>query len=111
MQNTPDWSAQFGASYAIDLAGAGTLTPSFGTIWSGKYLLSPQAPNIEQKSYFKTDARIGWVSADGHLSAQAFVQNIEKKATLGRITVASNGQIQGTYDDPRTYGVKVGYRF
>ncbi|MEG3153883.1 TonB-dependent receptor [Sphingomonas sp. RB1R13] len=111
VQNTPDWSAQFGASYRIDLGGAGTLTPQFNTIWSGRYLLSPQAPNIEQKSYFKTDARISWVSADGHLSGQVFVHNIEKEATLGRITVSSNGQVQGTYDDPRTYGVKLGYRF
>lgn len=111
VQNTPDWSAQFGASYEIDMGGAGTLTPQFNTMWSGKYLLSPSAPNIEQKSYFKTDLRIVWVSADGHLSAQAFVQNLEQKATLGRITVSANGQIQGTYDDPRTYGVKVGFRF
>lgn len=111
VQNTPDWSAQFGASYDVDLGSAGTLTPQFNTIWSGKYLLSPAAPNIEQRSYFKTDARITWVDRDGNLSIQAFVQNLENKATLGRITVGANGQIQGTYDDPRTYGVRLGYRF
>lgn len=32
VQNTPDWSAQFGAAYAIDLGGAGTLTPQFNTL-------------------------------------------------------------------------------
>jgi iron complex outermembrane receptor protein len=111
VQNTPDWSAQFGASYDIDLGSGGTLTPQFNTMWSGRYLLSPAAPNIEQKSYFKTDARITWVDRNGNLSIQAFVQNLENKATLGRITVSANGQIQGTYDDPRTYGVRLGYRF
>lgn len=111
VQNTPDWSAQFGVAYEIDLGASGRLTPQFNTMWTGPYLLSPAAPNIEQRSYFKTDARIVWEAADGHLSAQVFVNNIENKATLGRITVSANGQVQGTYDDPRTYGVKVGFRF
>ena len=111
MQNTPDWSAQFGAAYEIDLGSAGKLTPQFFTLWSGKYSLSGAAPHIEQKSYFKTDVRVAWVSESGQGSAQVFVQNLEKNATLGRITVGSNGEIQGTYDDPRTYGVRVGFRF
>lgn len=111
VQNTPDWSAQFGAAYEINLGPLGTLTPQFHTLWTGSYLLSPAAPNIAQKSYFKTDARIMWAARDGRLSAQLFVENLENKATLGRITVGSNGQIQGTYDDPRTYGFRVGYRF
>ena len=111
VQNTPDWSVQFGASYAIDLGRSGTLTPDFHTLWTGPYLLSPAAPNITQGSYFKTDARITWQSRSGAVTAQVFVNNLESRATLGRITVGSNGQIQGTYDDPRTYGARVGYHF
>ncbi len=111
VQNTPDWSVQFGGAYAIDLGGSGTLTPQFHTLWSGEYLLSGAAPNILQRPYFKTDARLTWVGRDGHLSVQAFVENVERSATLGRITVGASGQVQGTYDDPRTYGVKVGYHF
>ena len=111
VQNTPDWSGALGASYDIELGSAGVLTPRVNTLWTGRYLLSPQAPNIEQDSYFKTDASITWISDNGALTAQVFVHNIENEATIGRITVGANGQIQGTYDDPRTYGVKVGYRF
>lgn len=111
VQNTPDWSGQFGASYEIDLGQSGRLTPGFNTQWSGPFLLSPSAPNIEQKGFTKTDARITWESEDRALNAQIFVQNIENEATLGRITVRANGEIQGTFADPRTYGVRVGYRF
>lgn len=111
VQNTPDWSGQFGAAYEIDLGDSGTLTPGFNTQWTGSYLLSPSAPNIVQSGFTKTDARITWESRNGSLSAQAFVQNIENEATLGRITVRANGEIQGTYADPRTYGVRIGYRF
>lgn len=111
VQNTPDWSAQFGASYEINLGAAGYLTPQFNTQWVGSYLLSPSAPNIEQDSFTKTDIRIVWVAQDGRLSAQAFVHNLEDEATLGRITTRSNGEIQGTFSDPRTYGISVGYNF
>lgn len=69
------------------------------------------APNIEQSAYFKTDLRLVWNSDNRKLSAQAFVENVGDEATLGRITVGANGQVQGTYDDPRKYGVKVGVRF
>lgn len=111
VQNTPDWSAQFGAKYDIDLGDAGTLTPQFYTQWTGAYLLSPTAPNIEQGSFFKTDLRIVWVSENARLTAQLFVHNVEDEATLGRITTKSNGEIQGTYADPRTYGIQFGVRW
>ena len=111
VQNTPDWSGQLGVAYEIDIGRLGTLTPQFNTLWTGSFLLSPSAPNIEQESFFKTDARITWESDDGIFTAQVFVQNIENEATLGRITVRSNGEIQGTYSDPRTYGVRMGFRF
>jgi iron complex outermembrane receptor protein len=74
-------------------------------------LLTPFAPNIEQEGFTKTDARITWNSASDALSVQVFVQNIEDEATLGRATVRANGEVQGTFADPRTYGVRVGYRF
>ncbi len=111
VQNTPDWSGQFGAAYEFDLGDAGTLTPQFNTQWTGSYLLSPSAPNIEQDAFLKTDARIIWESRSGTFTAQVFVHNIEDEATLGRITTRANGEIQGTYNDPRTYGAQFGYRF
>ena len=78
-------------------------------LFSGNYLLSASAPNFLQKAYAKVDARITFRSENG-LSVQAFVQNLTNKATLGRITTGTLSA-QGTYSDPRTYGVRVGYRF
>ena len=112
VQNTPDWTMQFGASYTFELGGRwGSVTPEFHTLWSGDYLLSAAAPNILQDSYFKTDARIVWQAPNGRLGAQVFVDNLENVATLGRITTGASGQIQGTYNDPRTFGVKLTYRY
>jgi iron complex outermembrane receptor protein len=110
VQNAPDWSGSFGASYEIPLAGGATLTPDVDLLYSGKYLLSASAPNVMQEAYAKIDARLTYRTADEQLSVQAFVQNLTDKATLGRITTGTLSA-QGTYSDPRTYGVRVGYRF
>jgi iron complex outermembrane recepter protein len=110
VQNSPDWSANFGASYEIDLGDTGTLTPEFDVLYSGKYLLSASVPNFQQEAYAKVDLRLTYRDADNNFSVQAFVQNLTQKATLGRVTTATLSA-SGTYSDPRTYGLRVGYRF
>ena len=110
VQNTPDISVNFGASYEFDLHGSGRITAAFNTLLSGNYLLSASTPLFKQHSYFKTDARIAWVSADDHFSAQVFVNNISNYASIGRVTTAALAA-SGTYADPRTFGFKVGYHF
>ena len=109
VQNTPDWSANFGLSYDIPVGETATLTPEVDVLWSDEYILSPATPNVVQRAYAKVDARITWRSDDG-LSLQAFVNNLTDKATLGRITTATLSA-QGTYAEPRTYGVRLGYNF
>ena len=109
VQNTPDWSANFGVAYELPLSETSTLTPEVDVLWSGKYLLSAATPNVQQRAYAKVDARITWRSDDG-LSLQAFVNNLTNKATLGRITT-SILSAQGTYADPRTYGIRLGFNF
>ena len=109
VQNTPDWAANFGISYDIPLGSGATLTPEADVIYSGDYLLSASAPNFLQEEYAKIDARLTYRTEDG-LSVQAYVQNLTNQATLGRITTGTLSA-QGTYSDPRTYGVRLGYRF
>jgi iron complex outermembrane receptor protein len=110
VQNTPDWSGSLGLSYEIPLAGGATITPQADLLYSGSYLLSASAPNFTQDAYAKIDARLTYRTADQQLSVQAFVQNLTNKATLGRITTGTLSA-GGTYSEPRTYGVRLGYRF
>ncbi len=111
VQNTPDISAQFGLSYEIDLGDSGTLTPEVQTLFSGSYLLSRAMPNYLQGSYTKTELRLTYRTANKNLTLQAFVENLEDEATIGRVTVASGGGFSGSYAAPRTWGIKAGYRF
>jgi iron complex outermembrane receptor protein len=110
VQNAPDWSGSLGASYEIPLPGGATLTPEADLLYSDEYLLSASTPNVTQEAYAKIDARVTFRTADDNFSIQAFVQNLTNKATLGRITTGTLSA-QGTYSEPRTYGVRVGYRF
>ena len=110
VQNTPDIALHFGASYVIDLGSAGHVTGDFTTLYSGKYLLSASTPLFYQHSYFKTDARISYETTNGRVTAQLFVNNLTNVATLGRVTTSALSA-SGTYDDPRTYGIRLGYRF
>ena len=111
VQNTPDISAQFGLSYEIDLGDSGTLTPEVQTLFSGSYLLSRAFPNYTQRPYTKTELRLTYRTAARNLSLQAFVENLENEATIGRVTVASGGGFSGSFAPPRTWGVKLGYKF
>lgn len=111
VQNTPDITAQFGLAYEIDLGDSGTLTPEVQTLFSGSYLLSRAFPNYLQNSYTKTELRLTYRSDDSRFSLQAFVENLENEATIGRVTVASGGGFSGSYAAPRTYGIKIGYKY
>lgn len=109
VQNTPDWSGNLGAGYDFDLGNGASLTPEVDLLYTGSYILSVTAPNVIQKAYAKVDMRVTLRTADG-LSVQGFVQNLTDQATLGRITTGTLSA-QGTYSDPRTYGIRLGYRF
>ena len=109
VQNTPDYSANLGLAYEIPFGDAASLTPEVDVLWSDDYLLSASAPNFVQKAHAKVDARLTY-RRDNGLSIQAFMQNATDEATLGRITTGTLSA-QGTYAMPRTYGLRVGYRF
>ena len=111
VQNTPDISILGGFAYEIDIGNSGTLTPEVQTLFSGSYLLSRAFPNYLQKSYTKTELRLTYRTANRNISVQAFVENLENTATIGRVTVASGGGFSGSYAAPRTFGVKAGYKF
>lgn len=84
-----------------------TLTPEIDVLYSGDYPLSASAPKVIQEACAKVDARLTDRSEDG-LSLQAFVQNLSNQATLGRMN-AGTLSVQGTYSDPRTCGVRLGF--
>ena len=110
VQNSPDITLRAGIAYEIDLGDAGTLTPEVQSYFNGGYILSRALINFQQKSYTKTELRLTYQNRNG-LSLQAFVENLEDEAVIGRATVSNGGAFSGTFAAPRTYGLRLGYRF
>ena len=82
------------------------------TYFSGEYILTDLTPNFgNQKAFTRTDLRLTYRSADDRFRVQAFVNNLEDAAVIGRAVYASNRTLQAHYAKPRTYGISAGYRF
>jgi iron complex outermembrane receptor protein len=112
VENQADFSMRAGIAYDIDLGSAGTLTPEVQTYYNDGYLLAPVlAKSFNQGSYTKTDLYITWRNVEDNLTLQAFIQNLENEAVLGRVTTGSGGAISGTYQPPRTWGLRLSYRY
>jgi iron complex outermembrane recepter protein len=63
-----------------------------------------------RQSYAKLDLDLGWESADKRWSVDTFVYNAtDEKVYASGTPLASFTGV--TYAPPRTYGLRVGYRF
>ena len=111
VQNTPDISLRAGLAYEIDLGDRGTLTPEVQTYFNGGYILSRALINYRQRAYTKTELRLTYETSKRNVSVQAFVENLENEAVIGRATVSNGGAFSGTFAAPRTWGVRLGYKF
>ncbi|WP_395396191.1 TonB-dependent receptor (plasmid) [Novosphingobium sp. BL-8A] len=71
-----------------------------------------QAGNF-QKAYTRTDLTLGYEAPEGRWTINAFVRNVEDKATLqqGSPPDATTGLTLNSINPPRTYGVTMGFRF
>ncbi len=111
VQNQADIALRVGLAYDIDLGSSGTLTPEVQTYFNGGYVLNRTLVNFEQKAFTKTELRLTWRSQEEKYTLQAFVENLEDVATIGRATVASGGGFSGSFAPPRTWGVRAAVRF
>ena len=108
----PDMTLSLGVSYDIDLGDMGLLRPFMQIYFSDEYNTDDLVTYFTQvqDSYTKTDFRLFWTSVDGKFAAEAYVENIEDEAVLGRTNIGS-GVNQSSYLFPRNYGVRFSVRF
>jgi iron complex outermembrane receptor protein len=110
VQNQPDITFNVGSSYDFDLAQGGVVRAEWQTYFNGGYLLILNTPNYMQGAYTKTDLRVNYLWPDNHTTIQAFVENIENNAVINRVTF-SNYTYDGNYEAPRTYGIRLAYKY
>ena len=116
---TDDWTGQrldraptsvvsLGYSHRFNLESGADITATVGTRLNSGYTISDPAAGVRygQPSFHKSDASLGWTSADTKIGLQAFVKNIEDKITI-------ESRVPGSFyiGDPRTFGVRATYNF
>lgn len=113
----PKHTVNLSASYTHDLGNAGKLVASTGFTYQSR--ISFQDDNLGsslafQKGYSIVDARLGMSDiGETGLSASLFVKNLTNEAyALERQDLVNAFGFAGTiYNDPRTFGLEIGYRF
>ena len=93
---------------------------SFGTIslhpalsyQSSQYFEVINEPILQQKGYALLDAHLDYESADGHVTASAWVKNAAQQFYFtSRVDLlAGFGFIYNHIGNPRTYGITLGYK-
>jgi len=99
--------------YAHDfrLANGGTFTPKISAYWQSKsYLRDVNLPIDEVDAYAKTNFNLAYEAPGAKWSAQAFVYNLEDRR-VRNYALTALGHYFSDYDPPRTYGVRIAYRY
>jgi len=112
----PDWTFNAGADYTIPV-GEGRVVVSGNGYYTSSYAPQNEAYNpatgdhyYYQKAYFSANAAIDWTLPGDHVTVGAYVNNLTDK----RFRISSGANPFGTYyvqSQPRTYGVRVGYKY
>lgn len=111
---SPELTAQLGLGYDIDLNGRGSLTPRLQAHYNSGYQTSrDNGFYTKQGGFTRLDLSATWTSADAKLNAQIFVNNAtdELVSTSTDITPQPNFQAYADYEQPRTVGLRVSYKF
>jgi outer membrane receptor protein involved in Fe transport len=114
-QFAPEWTLSFVAAYDVDLGSSGRITPQLQFYYNDGYSAQTQLSYLDpagtQGSYTKTDLRLSWTSADDRFGVEGFVENLEDKVVLQRVTYGGEGIEQAVFGYPRNYGVRLRARF
>jgi iron complex outermembrane recepter protein len=110
----PDFNAFFGAQYSVP-SNLCKFTFRAEVAWRDRVYFTPfnvryvsQAPNA------KLNAFINWTANDYHWTGSLFVKNLINKTVVGNSLASSavvGFPLNGYLEDPRTYGLTLGYKF
>lgn len=116
LDRSPEWTATVGYRYTLPIGGGGL---EFGvrTRISDSYQLISNAARtfFRQPSFTKTDLTLTYTAPNDRFYLQAYAKNLENAITLASATLSANfpsftdGNAQ--FADPRTYGVRAGFKF
>ncbi|MBR9908782.1 MAG: TonB-dependent receptor [Gammaproteobacteria bacterium] len=112
MLNAPEWTAQLGFNYKVDLDTAGSLALNTAASYRGA---SRNFNNVlcscdQNESYILWDASANWYSSDEHWTVSLYLKNLQdREYKTGGYNLGS-GEL-AFYGAPRTWTATVAYQF
>lgn len=109
----PDVTFTASLEHTWSFAGGATLKAFAATHYeSAKWGSFQHAPGTDVPSYEKTDAALTFTSASGAWSVAAWGKNLTNAVSFVTVSTGGNpGPASTLIDPPRTYGLRVGYKF
>jgi iron complex outermembrane recepter protein len=111
--NAPEWSGSASLEHTFELGDSLDLVLGARTRFSSSYIVSLEyLPEEKQGGYMQSDASITLKSRDDKWSLTGFVNNIEDKTIIS--SAFARPVLQTVYAvvaPPRTYGLRLGFKF
>lgn len=114
LARAPDYTINLAAEYVVPLQD-GSISLRGESNWSDRIYYTPfNREEVSQKPFSVQNAFVTYEGPGGTISVTAFIKNIANKTIVSSSQVASalfGSPIIGFLQPPRTYGLKIGYRY
>ena len=109
---SPEFTLSTGVSYEVNMGSMGTLTPYILAYFNDGYATN-RAPVFFgiQDSFVKVNASLAWTSPSGQYSAKLWVNNATDELIQTYTEIFSRARVGYDYQNPRMWGLRVGYNF
>jgi iron complex outermembrane receptor protein len=111
LDRSPTWTASAGYTHTFQLGNDSTIEANIRTRISDDYRLAAlaQLMQFRQPGFTKTDVSLTYNGPDQRWYLQVFGKNLEDDVVVTTAAAGANGTLQ--LGDPRTYGVRAGFKF
>jgi iron complex outermembrane recepter protein len=111
LPNAPEETFRVAYSHTFSLGSAGKFIPSAQLYWQAKsYTDIANTGQATRKDYSRSDINLTYKTESDRLSVDAYIHKVENH-TIWQSANAKWDETMAFYLPPRTYGVRVGYRF
>ncbi|NBC36957.1 TonB-dependent receptor [Novosphingobium sp. FSY-8] len=111
LDQAPKWTSTLGYTHTLPLANGASIEAGVATKLSSAYYMQDLSYLLlfRQPGYTKTDLNVSYKANGNRWYVQGFVKNIENAITVA--SASSGIAATVTFQEPRTYGIRTGYKF
>ncbi|QDC37780.1 TonB-dependent receptor [Sphingobium fuliginis] len=114
LSQSPDFAVLVGAQYQMP-SSLGEFTLRGEVSWKDRVYFTPfNLDYVSQGPNARVNLFLNWASNDDHWTGSLFVKNLTNKTIIANLNVSSSVvgfPLTGYLEEPRTYGLTVGYKF